>query len=340
MRVLVTGGAGFVGTNLVEALSKDGHEISILDNFSRSTAQKNLPYIKQTFPKVEIIKADVRDFDSVLKASQGKDVIFNFAAQVAVTTSVQNPREDFEINALGTLNALEAARKNDCGVILTSTNKVYGDNVNRIPITEGAMRYDFSGDFKGKGVPETFSIDADEHSPYGCSKLAADVYTRDYAAIYGVPTAVNRMSCIYGLHQYGTEDQGWVAHMIISALLGKKINVYGDGKQIRDLLFGSDLAKLYVLEAKNLDRIKGQAFNVGGGPQNTLSLLELFEILRSFGLKVNTSYSEWRPADQKVYYSDISKVSRTFNWSPSISAPQGVKMLYEWTKINAANPTA
>jgi CDP-paratose 2-epimerase len=284
-----------------------------------------------------VAKADVSDRKAVAKAASGKDAIFHFAAQVAVTTSVSDPSLDFGTNALGSFNVAEAARTSRIPVVYTSTNKVYGNNVNAIPIVEKGRRYDFGGNYAGRGIPESFSIDAQEHTPYGVSKLVGDLYMRDYAAIYGVPAVVNRMSCIYGTKQYGNEDQGWIAHFAISAALGKPVVIYGDGRQVRDVLFVSDLVRLFEKELEGAEKLAGNVFNVGGGPENTLSLLELLEILESRHGKMKTGFQGWRPADQKVYYSDISKAGRLLGWKPLVKPAEGVRMLCDWVDANRDN---
>lgn len=332
MKVLIAGGAGFVGTNLALYLHDKGYEVTIFDNLSRGTAQKNIKYIEAKYPDIKKIIGDVRNFDEVSKAVENQEAVFNLAAQVAVTTSLISPREDFEINILGSFNLLEAVRKTKIPLIYTSTNKVYGDNVNNIPIEELEKTYDFANELKGKGIPESFSVDAKEHTPYGCSKLAADKYTQDYYYIYGVPTVVNRMSCIYGLHQFGTEDQGWLAHFIISALKKDHLTIFGDGKQVRDVLFAGDLVRLLHSELENIDKVKGETFNVGGGPNNTISLLQLLEKIKQLGSETSISYSNWREADQKVYYSDISKAKELLGWEPQVNSEDGIEKFYEWAK--------
>lgn len=334
MKVLITGGAGFVGTSLTEYLSKKGFDITILDNFSRETARRNKDHIQENFPDVKIINGDVRNYKIVKNAAAKTDIIIHAAAQVAVTNSVQKPREDLEINILGTFNVLEAARKQKQkpGLIYFSTNKVYGDNVNKIPLLEEETRYDFANGFRGKGIPEAFSIDAEEHTPYGCSKLAAELYVRDYNKIFDVPSVANRCSCMFGTNQYGTEDQGWLAHFIISSILEKPLTIYGDGKQVRDVLYAKDLAELIYMQTEKIDEIKGEVFNVGGGPKNTLSIKELLKEIEKHQALPEISYCRWRPADQKVYYSDISKLKEFINWKPKTNPENGVKELYKWAK--------
>lgn len=334
MKVLITGGGGFIGTNLIEGLTKKGFSITILDNFSRETSVRNREHVKKNYPEVQVIAADVRNFDAVKEAVANKDAIIHAAAQVAVTTSVTDPILDKETNIDGTLNVLEAARKYGKAeaILFFSTNKVYGDNVNKVPLEELKTRYDFSGELKGKGIPENFSIDAKEHTPYGCSKLAADLYMQDYAQVFKMPTVVNRCSCMYGMHQYGNEDQGWLAHFVISAIRKKPISIYGDGKQVRDALFASDVAALCIRQIEKISEAKGNVFNIGGGPKNIISVNEcLSEISRNTALPA-ISHHEWRPADQKVYYSDIRKAENLLKWAPKISPKEGIKELYGWAK--------
>jgi CDP-paratose 2-epimerase len=340
MRILVTGGAGFVGSHVAEYYAKKGEEVVVLDNLSRAQilgkGGKNATYNWEYLRKfdIELIKGDIRDFDQVRRASKEADVIIHAAAQVAVTTSVKDPKTDFELNAVGTFNVLEAARQTQKNptVIYCSTNKVYGENVNKIPVMEEETRYAFSEDYK-KGIPETFPTDLCEHTPYGCSKLTGDLYTQDYGHLYGLKTGVFRMSCIYGTRQFGVEDQGWVAWFTIANVTGKPITIYGDGKQVRDVLYVTDLVNAYDAFLKR--GITQGVYNIGGGPENTLSLLELLEILRKLtGRESEISFSDWRPSDQKVYISDISKAERELGWKPLISPEAGVKNLVDWVSKN------
>ena len=336
MKILITGGAGFIGSNLTDYFLKKNHEVRVFDNLSRAGTKKNIEWLKSNNKsKLIFIKNDVRDFGSVYDATKGVDVILHTAAQVAVTTSIKNPREDFEINVLGTFNVLEAARKSNTNpiVIFCSTNKVYGNNVNNISLVERQTRYDFSDPEFINGIPEDFPTDANEHTPYGSSKYAADIYVRDFSAVYGLKTVNFRCSCIYGIRQFGNEDQGWVEHFIISSLFNKPLVIYGDGKQVRDILFIDDLVRAFDLAIKNINEIKGEVFNVGGGVKNTLSLIELLDLLKGFGLKPAYTFNDWRLADQKVYISDISK-TKQFGWIPEISPENGVKILLEWVKDN------
>ena len=339
-RILVTGGAGFIGSHVAEYYAKRGEEVVVLDNLSRTEILGkvvgdplyNWNYLKQ-YGNVKLVKGDIRSFEQVREAARDVDAIIHVAAQVAVTTSIANPRIDFEINALGTFNILEAARLEDASLIFTSTNKVYGENVNKIPVIERETRYEYADPKFREGIPETFPIDLTGHSPYGCSKLAADIYVQDYAHTYGLKTGVFRMSCIYGERQFGVEDQGWMSWLTIATLTGKPITIYGDGKQVRDVLYVEDLIDAFdkFLNSK----LKHEVFNIGGGPKNTLSLLELLEMLKSMsGANPKVSFAEWRPADQKVYISNINKARALLNWEPKTSPEDGVKRLVNWVSNN------
>lgn len=321
MRAAITGGLGFLGFNLAYYLNKKGHDVVIFDNMSRRGSEHNLSFIKKWYstpnnPKVGFIQCEIEDMPHKLRDFKF-DVIYHFAAQVAVTNSYESPSSDFRINALGTFNIL---RSTNTPLIYSSTNKVYGDNVNGIPIKEKETRYEFKGKYK-KGIPETFSIDSKKHTPYGCSKLTGDIYTREYGGV------VNRLSCLYGPHQFGNTDQGWVSHFIISKLKNKIVTIFGNGKQVRDILYSDDVVRLLELEALNIDNIRGEVFNIGGGYENTISLLELCK-----QLEINPDIGDWRPADQKVYYSDISKAKNILKWSPKISPEEGIQRLIEWWK--------
>ena len=333
MRVLVIGGAGFIGANLANRFLKRGNDVFVFDNLSRRGTEWNLKWLKE-YKNLKFIKGDIRNYDELknLFLKEKFDVVFHMAAQVAVTTSVINPREDFEINALGTFNILEAIRetKQNPIILFASTNKVYG-GMTDIKIVEKNGRYAYK-DIKG-GIKEDRLLDF--HSPYGCSKGCADQYMIDYARIYGLRTVVFRQSCIYGYRQFGIEDQGWVAWFTIAAALNKEITIYGDGKQVRDVLFIDDLLDAYEAAIKNIDRVKGQAFNIGGGPKNTLSLLELISFLEEFfNKKISLKFSNWRPGDQPVFICNISKAKKLLNWGPSVNPRQGVKLLYNWVKKN------
>jgi len=341
MKALVTGGAGFVGSHIAELYAKKGWDVTILDNLSRpkllnkeiKNIDFNAKFLSNNFSNVEVLNKHIHNFEELDDSAKGVDVIFHAAAQTAVTASVANPRADFEANALGTFNVMEAARKNDVkAVIYCSTNKVYGNNPNSINIKESSKRYDFEGEFEN-GLPETFPIDHCEHTPYGCSKLTGDLYAQDYAHVYGIKTGVFRMSCIYGTRQFGVEDQGWVAWFTIATVLGKPITIYGDGKQVRDVLYVTDLVELF-------DKFLGSntkhgVYNTGGGSSNTMSLLELLDILKDLtGKQSQLSFSDWRPSDQKVFIADISKANQQLNWTPKTTPTEGVQKLVNWVNEN------
>ena len=332
---LVTGGAGFIGSNYVSRLLKRGEKVTIYDNLSRSGSLLNLKWLQDTYgaDSFSLIKKDIRDKDGILEAARNADVIMHLAAQVAVTTSVVDPREDFEINALGTFNMLEAARASQRKPIIlyTSSNKVYGGmETVRIKETENDYKYvDFP-----MGISEEQPVDF--HSPYGCSKGCGDQYIRDYARIYDLPTVVFRQSCIYGTHQFGMEDQGWIAWFIIAIVTGKPISIYGDGKQVRDVLFIEDLMNAYDAAIENIKITSGQVFNIGGGPENTLSVWAQFEPLlqKLVGHPIHVKHGDWRPGDQRIYVSDIRKAQRDFGWKPQITVEEGVGRLYQWVIQN------
>ena len=334
---MVTGGTGFVGSHVAEYYAKKGNAVVAFDNLSRAKILGkgvgdplyNWNYLKNNYGDIELVKGDTRNFDEVKVASKDVDAIVHTAAQVAVTTSLSDPRTDFEINTLGTFNVLEAARLNDVALVFCSTNKVYGENVNTIPVREERKRYCFADEKYRNGIPETFSIDLCGHSPYGCSKLASDIYMQDYSHTYGLKTGVFRMSCIYGERQFGVEDQGWVAWFVIATLTNQTITIYGDGRQIRDVLYVGDL--MQVFDGFLGSKLNHEVFNIGGGPQNTLSLLELLGMLKELTNKdANLNFAEWRPADQKVYVSDISKAKTLLSWRPKVNPRNGAKRLVEW----------
>lgn len=333
--MLIIGGAGFIGVNAADFFVARGWRVSVLDNLSRRGADRNLDWLRRR-RNVGFTKADIRDaaaMDTTL-GERGYDAVLHLAGQVAVTSSVANPREDFEINALGTLNVLEAVRRHSpqAALLYTSTNKVYG-KLDDLGVIERDGRYAYSD--AADGVGEGRGLDF--HSPYGCSKGAADQYTIDYARIYGLKTTVFRQSCIYGPHQFGVEDQGWVAWFAIAALLDKPLTIYGDGKQVRDVLHIDDLLAAYAAVFEQPDAVTGQAFNVGGGPQHTLSLLELIELLqRRLGKPIAPAFADWRPGDQKVFVSDIAKLRHATGWQPQIGVTDGVGRLVDWIAENRA----
>ena len=332
-KILVTGGAGFVGSNLVAELAGQGEEVCIYDNLSRRGTEKNIKWLREGWgERIEFLKADIRDMESLQKAVNNARIIYHLAGQVAVTTSVTDPRPDFEVNALGTFNLLEAVRLGGRKpiIVFTSTNKVYG-GLEDIPVEVGEKRCGFKE--CPHGISEKRPLDF--HSPYGCSKGAADQYVRDYARIYDLPTVAFRMSCIYGPRQFGNEDQGWVAHFLISGMKGRPITIYGNGKQVRDILYVGDLVRAFRMVVERIDCVRGRIFNIGGGVKNTLSLLELIERMReSYGYAVEPAFTDWRPGDQPVYVSDIRKAGEELLWEPLIGRDTGLKKLNDWIAAN------
>jgi len=342
MIILVTGGAGFIGSHVATYYSQKGDQVICYDNLSRADLLKkpvnktyNRDYLKN-LPNVKLINGDIRNLEKLKEATKDIDAIIHTAAQTAVTTSVHNPRIDFEVNALGTFNVLEAARlsNSDPATIYCSTNKVYGSNVNKVQVIEKQTRYAFEDRFKN-GIPETFPVDLCEHTPYGCSKLAADLYVQDYAYLYGLKTAVFRMSCIYGTRQFGVEDQGWVAWFTIATMLERPITIYGDGKQVRDILYVSDLVSAFDAFLGRKEKIHHAVFNMGGGPKNTVSLLEVLDLLQKLTKKrLKIAFKDWRPSDQKVYLSDISKAREALGWEPKVKSKEGLEKLVCWVREN------
>src|SRR3954469_12610499 len=329
---LVTGGAGFVGVNLASRLLTEGKKVLVFDNLSRAGVENNLSWLKEKWgDHLHVMVADIRDRAAVAEAVSHANQIFHFAAQVAVTSSLIDPFYDFEVNAQGTLNLLEAIRNSghQPPVIFASTNKVYGDLDDLGIVMNGTRYYPENNFFRQHGISEKRSLDF--HSPYGCSKGVADQYMLDYARTFGLKTVVFRMSCIYGPHQFGTEDQGWVAHFLIQALKNKPITLYGDGKQVRDILFVEDLVTAYLLAQANMPSIGGRPFNIGGGPSNTTSLLELLDLIETItGEPLPHTIEPWRTADQRYYVSDTSKFTAATGWRPRTTVIDGVGRLSAW----------
>jgi len=336
--VVVTGGAGFVGTNVVDRLLRRGKPVLILDNLSRRGTYENLRWLRQTHgDKARIRVADIRDRATVFDALKEASAVVHLAGQVAVTTSVDHPEDDFHINAQGTLHILEALRQQDRDVplLFTSTNKVYGEMAEVRFRADGQRYRPESAQLEGLGFGEDRPLDF--HSPYGCSKGAADQYVVDYARIYGMPNVVYRMSCIYGPHQHGNEDQGWVAHFLLQTMKDRPITIYGDGRQVRDVLFVEDLVDAMEVTLRDAKRLKGRAFNIGGGPDNTLSLLELVDQIPQLqgGRKPAVAMSPWRPGDQRWYVSDTRAFQEATGWRPKVSVKEGLSRLQTW--LNEAN---
>jgi CDP-paratose 2-epimerase len=329
---LVTGGAGFIGSNLAHRLLGSGRKVRILDNLSRPGVEQNLAWLREQHgSRLDVVTADVRDASAVSRAMAGIGQVFHFAAQVAVTTSLQQPQEDFSVNAQGTLNVLEAARARATppAVVMTSTNKVYG-GLEDVALEVESQRYrPVRKELSERGISEGRPLDF--HSPYGCSKGTADQYVLDYARSYGLVTTVFRMSCIYGPRQFGTEDQGWVAHFILRALRGEPITLYGDGMQVRDILFVDDLVDAFLLAEQHGARLSGRAFNMGGGPANAISLLDLLDRIEELhGARPRTACDEWRTGDQRYYVSDTRAFEQATGWRRRVGATDGIGLLYDW----------
>lgn len=332
MRVLITGGAGFIGSNLAYALLSRGDKVTIYDNLSAKMVKKNLIWLKANTGrgKLETIIKDVRDRDSLYDAIKSKDVIFHLAAQTTVTSSISNPIDDFEVNTIGTINALEGIRKHNphALAIYSSTNKVYG-SMDFIKYGQTKKRFTFLEKRLKDGIDESFPLDF--HSPYACSKGAADLYFYDYSRIYGLKTVVFRQSCIYGERQFGSEDQGWVMHFLKKILQGKEIRICGTGKQVRDILYIDDLISAYLQALNKINKIKGSVYNIGGGSNNTVSLMELIKIIeKKFKRRAHYAFYESRPGDQKIFFSDNKKTYRELDWKVGIGIDEGLDRLYKW----------
>lgn len=330
--VLITGGAGFIGCNIADRLAREGHDILIYDALSRPGVEANLDWLKERYSdQITPIIADIRDEEELARAAREAKAVFHMAAQVAVTTSLADPRDDFEINLRGTLNLLDALRLHSrpTPVIFASTNKVYGDLADLDFRLEGQGYSPRDEAVAAHGISEARPLDF--HTPYGCSKGAADQYVLDYARSYGLPAAVLRMSCIYGVRQMGTEDQGWVAHFLIRALEDEPITLYGDGHQVRDILDVSNAVDAYLRAWQRIGHISGQAFNLGGGPANAVSLRELVaHMAELLGRQIDVRFDDWRAGDQRWFVADTRAIRRALDLSPAVPWRQGVARLAEW----------
>lgn len=330
--VLITGGAGFIGTNLAARLLAGGQRVLVYDNLSRPGVERNLHWLRDMYgDRLQVEIADVRDRERVAAAVAQASQVFHLAAQVAVTTSLGDPREDFDINLGGTLNVLEAMRalEHPPSLLFTSTNKVYGA-LDDVALHARGQHYEpIDSALFEAGVDEARPLDF--HSPYGCSKGGADQYVLDYARSYGLPAAVFRMSCIYGPHQCGNEDQGWVAHFLIRALRGEAITLYGDGRQVRDILYVEDLVDAFLACQARMRALAGRAFNMGGGPGNARSLLDVLrEIALLTGRAPVVEHGPWRVGDQRYYVSDTRAFTAATGWEPAVAAEEGIARLHEW----------
>jgi CDP-paratose 2-epimerase len=332
LRFLITGGCGFIGAHAASRWSSN-HDVLALDNLSRLGSECNLRWLRAN-DAVDFRRVDVRDAEEMaaIVRTFSPDVVLHLAAQVAVTTSVTDPGVDFAVNALGTFNILEAVRRHapEAIFIYSSTNKVYG-GMEQVGVHLRDGRYSYTGlEF---GVDESQPLDF--HSPYGCSKGAGDQYVRDFARIYGLPTVVVRQSCVYGTRQFGMEDQGWIAWFAIRAVLGKPVTIFGDGRQVRDVLWIDDLLDAYERVIDRIEVVRGRVFNLGGGPDFTLSLLELLDLLRAQRrAPVEHVFADWRPGDQRVFVSDIRRACTDLDWQPRVSPADGVDRLVDWVEKN------
>ena len=332
-RMLITGGAGFIGCNAARFFGARNWNITVLDNLSRSGTEKNLQWLRDEI-SFDFAQVDIRDQAGLERViADGRfDAVIHLAAQVAVTTSVTDPRSDFSVNALGTFNVLDAVRLYcpEAVFIFASTNKVYGKIVGATCELRGT-RYAYSNRPHGIGESEPL----DFLSPYGCSKGAADQYALDFARIYKIPAISFRQSCIYGPRQFGVEDQGWVAWFVIASMLGRDITIFGDGKQVRDVLHVDDLLHAYDAAIRTPEKAAGEAFNIGGGPSRTISLIDLIAVLKErFQRDIPLRWDDWRPGDQQVYVSDIRKIKKALDWKPEIDVNRGITQLIDWVEEN------
>jgi CDP-paratose 2-epimerase len=339
MKVIITGVAGFIGGHVAASYLAEGATVVGVDNLGRRGNTQNLEWLSSEAQsrngRMLFVHSDIRsqsDMDRLFALHTDANAVIHLAGQVAVTTSVVDPRSDFEANALGTLNILEGVRRfcPEAVVLYSSTNKVYGD-------MEPAFVEERNGRYQYRdlpcGIDETTPLDF--HSPYGCSKGAGDQYMRDYARIYGLKTVVLRQSCIYGTRQFGIEDQGWVAWFTIASVLNKPITLYGDGKQVRDVLWVEDLVRLYRMCVENGDKVAGKVYNVGGGSNYSLSLRELLGFLSELSGQVIThKQADWRPGDQRCFVADIRRVHADLGWEPTVTPVEGVQKLWKWTRQN------
>ena len=337
---LIVGGAGFIGTNLARRFLDAGQPVLIYDSLVRPGTERNLAWLQATYgDRVTATVADVRDPEALRRALPRASAVFHFAAQVAVTTSLVDPVHDFDVNLRGTLTLLEELRRvgRPIPLVYTSTNKVYG-GLDALPLRELATRYEPADPWTAaSGIDERWPLQL--ASPYGCSKGGAEQYVLEYTRSFGLEAVVARMSCIYGPHQLGTEDQGWVAHFLRCAVHGLPITVYGDGKQVRDILYVEDLVDALVRLVERIGEVSGQAFNLGGGPANALSLVELIDLMGAIrGAPVPVSYDLWRTSDQRYYVSNTRKMERATGWRPAVGAAAGVARLHDWLEQEVPRP--
>ncbi len=330
--VLVTGGCGFIGCNIADRLASRGRTVVVLDNLARTGVRENAQWLKSRHGElIDIVIADIRDPISVIEAVRDAGAVIHLAAQVAVTDSIADPIADFEINARGTMNVLEAIRLHNSSapLLLASTNKVYGRLIDDTEIVRAGERYRPASPVLADGISDNAPLDF--YSPYGCSKGTADQYVRDYARVFGLQTVVMRMSCIYGPRQFGTEDQGWIAHFLLSALRGEPLTIYGDGYQVRDALHVSDAVDAWLAALDHIALVRGRVFNLGGGPANSVSLRELIGLLSELtGHEIIYSFADWRPGDQPWYVTDTRALHTALGWQPKTSLQDGLLSLHQW----------
>jgi len=339
-KVFITGGLGFIGSNIAhDCLNGTDHDVVIFDNFSRQGVEKNAEWLRANpnADRLKIIKGDVaKDFNLLKNAMQDAEIIYHAAGQVAVTLAIKDPRLDFETNVIGTFNVLEAARLSNANPIMlqTSTNKVYGDcaldSSGNLQVVEKEDRYEFN---ETEGIDENYPLDP--KGIYGSSKAAGDSYWLDYAHVYGMKTITFRMSCIYGPRQMATSDQGWIAWMILCNVFGLPFTVHGNGKQVRDILYISDLIRAFNAAIDNISTSRGKPYNIGGGPKNAISLINCMALIEKFsGKKTKKIFDKWRQDDQKIYISNIDKIKKDLGWIPLISKDIGVHKMHEWIIAN------
>jgi CDP-paratose 2-epimerase len=333
-KVVITGGCGFIGCNLANALAERGEDVLVFDSLTRKGSQENAAWLKARWRyRVTVVTGDVRDEETLWRELRSAKAVLHLASQVAVTSSLEDPLEDFAVNARGSLNVLEGVRRYNraAPVIFASTNKVYGKALGQDRLMRRGERYEPCDEHLRHGLGEESPLDF--YSPYGCSKGAADQYVRDYARVFGLRTVVLRMSCIYGPRQFGTEDQGWLAHFLLRAVHDEPITVYGDGCQVRDALFVHDAVDAWLRALDRIDTISGRIFNLGGGPANTTSLLEALDLIAKIsGLRPRVKFADWRPGDQPWYVSDIRTISAALDWHPRTSLDRGLRELHRWIR--------
>ena len=336
--ILVTGGAGFVGSNLADRLARDGHDVLVFDALVRPGVARNLDWLKGRHPRrITALVADIRDQGALRDAAMRCSGVYHLAAQVAVTTSLVEPMDDFDVNVRGTMHLLEALRRrvDRVPMVFASTNKVYGDLNDITLVDRGGAYLPVDAAIRDRGVGEDRPLDF--HTPYGCSKGAADQYVLDYARSFGIPACVMRMSCIYGPRQMGTEDQGWLAHFLISVLDGRPVSIYGDGRQVRDVLFVDDAVEAYVRATARIGQVAGQVFNLGGGPRNAVTLLAVLDAIKAAtGRTPDIQFADWRPGDQRYFVADTSRIQAALDLAPPVGWRDGLGRLARWLMAERA----